>query len=119
MLALAGAGGLFGAALAGRVAARFGTARGFLLCEAFAAPMLLLGPVGDGLVLFTVAGFCAGAGIVASNILTSTFRSSTARLSCSGGSPRAPRRSTTAPSPWAGCSAACSASRSGSGRPCG
>ncbi|MGW3351480.1 MFS transporter [Nonomuraea rubra] len=74
VLALAGAGGLFGAALAGRVAARFGTARGFLLCEAFAAPMLLLGPVGDGLFLFTVAGFCAGAGIVASNILTSTFR---------------------------------------------
>ncbi|MFB4272565.1 MFS transporter [Nonomuraea sp. GTA35] len=77
VLALAGAGGLFGAALAGRVAARFGTARGFLLCEAFAAPMLLLGPVGDGgagLACFTLSGFCAGAGIVASNILTSTFR---------------------------------------------
>ncbi|WP_440070860.1 hypothetical protein [Streptosporangium sp. OZ121] len=45
VLALAGAGGLCGAVLAGRVATRFGTARGFLLCEAFAAPMLLLGPI--------------------------------------------------------------------------
>ncbi|MGV9597122.1 MFS transporter [Streptosporangium sandarakinum] len=77
VLALAGAGGLLGAALAGRIAARFGTARGFLLCEAFAAPMLLLGPAGSGgtgLVFFTAAGFGAGAGIVASNILTGTFR---------------------------------------------
>ncbi|UBU14115.1 MFS transporter [Nonomuraea gerenzanensis] len=74
VLALAGAGGLFGATLAGRIAARFGTARGFLLCEAFAAPMMLLGPMGNGPALFTVSGFCTGAGIVASNILTSTFR---------------------------------------------
>ncbi|MGR6912758.1 MFS transporter [[Actinomadura] parvosata] len=77
VLALAGAGGLLGAALAGRVAARFGTARGFLLCEAFAAPMMLLGPVGDGgagLACFTASGFCTSAGVVASNILTSTFR---------------------------------------------
>ncbi|GAA3423116.1 MFS transporter [Streptosporangium sandarakinum] len=77
VLALAGAGGLLGAALAGRIAARFGTARGFLLCEAFAAPMLLLGPAGSdgtGLAFFTAAGFGAGAGIVASNILTGTFR---------------------------------------------
>ncbi|WP_204073273.1 MFS transporter [Planotetraspora phitsanulokensis] len=77
VLALAGAGGLFGAALAGRVAGRFGTARGFLLCEMFAAPMMLLGPIGDGgvgLVLFTAAGVGADAGFVASNILTGTFR---------------------------------------------
>jgi predicted MFS family arabinose efflux permease len=77
VLALASAGGLFGAALAGRIATRFGTARGFVLCEAFAAPMMLLGPIGDGgagLAFFATAGFCTGAGIVASNILTSTFR---------------------------------------------
>jgi predicted MFS family arabinose efflux permease len=77
VLALAGAGGLLGAALAGRVAVRFGTARGFLLCEAFAAPMMLLGPIaggGTGLAFFAAAGFGSGAGIVASNILTSTFR---------------------------------------------
>ncbi|MEU4536030.1 MFS transporter [Streptosporangium sp. NPDC023825] len=77
VLALGGAGGLLGAALAGRVATRFGTARGFLLCEAFAAPMLLLGPSGSGgtgLAIFAAAGFGTGAGIVASNILTGTFR---------------------------------------------
>ncbi|MEV7807992.1 MFS transporter [Microbispora sp. NPDC088329] len=77
VLALASAGGLFGAALAGRVGTRFGTARGFLLCEAFAAPMRLLGPIGDGgtgLVLFAAAGFGTGLGVVASNVLTGTFR---------------------------------------------
>ncbi|MEN3534342.1 MFS transporter [Microbispora sp. ZYX-F-249] len=77
VLALASSGGLFGAAFAGRVATRFGTARGFLLCEAFAAPMALLGPIGSGgvgLALFAAAGFGTGLGVVASNILTSTFR---------------------------------------------
>ncbi|MFD0732800.1 MFS transporter [Planotetraspora mira] len=77
VLALAGAGGLFGATLAGRVASRFGTARGFLLCEMFAAPMTLLGPIGGGatgLALFTAAGFGTGVGFVASNVLTGTFR---------------------------------------------
>ncbi|WP_432864827.1 MFS transporter [Microbispora rosea] len=77
VLAVASSGGLFGAALSGRMATRFGTARGFLLCEALAAPMALLGPIGTGgagLVLFGAAGFGTGLGIVASNILTSTFR---------------------------------------------
>ncbi|MEV4294292.1 MFS transporter [Microbispora rosea] len=77
VLAVASSGGLFGAALSGRMASRFGTARGFLLCEALAAPMALLGPIGAGgagLVLFGAAGFGTGLGIVASNILTSTFR---------------------------------------------
>ncbi|MGI5155890.1 MFS transporter [Microbispora sp. CA-102843] len=77
VLALASSGGLFGAALSGRTATRFGTARGFLLCEALAAPMRLLGPIGSGgmgLALFAAAGFGTGLGIVASNILTSTFR---------------------------------------------
>ncbi|GAA0365711.1 MFS transporter [Microbispora corallina] len=74
VLALAGVGGVTGAALAGRIAGRFGTARGFLLCEAFAAPMLLLGPIGGGLAWFAAGGFGAGMGIVASNILTGTFR---------------------------------------------
>lgn len=77
VLAVASSGGLFGAALSGRMATRFGTARGFLLCEALAAPMALLGPIGSGgggLALFGAAGFGTGLGIVASNILTSTFR---------------------------------------------
>ncbi|MGW4520420.1 MFS transporter [Amycolatopsis sp. NPDC004378] len=77
VLALAAAGGVLGAAVAGRLGARFGTARAFLLCEVFAAPMLLLGPLsgpGWGLALFVVAEFGVCAGVVASNVLTTTFR---------------------------------------------
>ncbi|MGV9363854.1 MFS transporter [Amycolatopsis sp. NPDC003731] len=77
VLALAAGGGVLGAVLAGRLGARFGTARAFLLCEAFAAPMLLLAPLsgpGWGLVLFVLAVFGVCAGVVASNVLTTTFR---------------------------------------------
>ncbi|MFJ1766722.1 MFS transporter [Amycolatopsis sp. NPDC088138] len=77
VLAMAATGGVFGAALAGRLGARFGTARAFLLCEVFAAPMLLLGPLsgpGWGLALFVIAEFGVCAGVVASNVLTTTFR---------------------------------------------
>jgi MFS family permease len=77
VLALAATGGVLGATLAGRLAARFGAARAFLLCEVFAAPMLLLGPLsgpGWGLALFVLAEFGVCGGIVASNVLTATFR---------------------------------------------
>jgi len=77
VLALAASGGVLGAVLAGRIGARFGTARAFLLCEVFAAPMLLLGPLsspGWGLTLSVLAVFGLCAGVVCSNILTTTFR---------------------------------------------
>jgi MFS family permease len=77
VLAVAASGGVLGAAVAGRLGARFGTARAFLLCEVFAAPMLLLGPLsgpGRGLALFVLAEFGVCAGVVASNVLTTTFR---------------------------------------------
>ncbi len=77
VLALGAAGGILGATLAGRLGARFGTARAFLLCEVFAGPMLLLGPLsgpGWGLVPFVLGVFGVCAGVVASNILTTTFR---------------------------------------------
>ncbi len=77
VLALGAAGGVLGAALAGRLSARFGGARAFLLCELFAAPMLLLGPMsgpGWGLALSVLAVFGVCAGVVASNVLTMTFR---------------------------------------------
>jgi MFS family permease len=77
VLALAAVGGVLGAAVAGRLGARFGAARAFLLCEIFAAPMMLLGPLsgpGWGLVLFVLAVFGVCAGVVASNVLTTTFR---------------------------------------------
>jgi MFS family permease len=77
VLAAGAAGGVLGAALVGRLGARFGTARAFLLCEAFVAPMGLLGPLsrpGWGLVPFVLALFGVCVGLVASNILTITFR---------------------------------------------
>lgn len=77
VLALAAAGGILGAALAGRLGARFGTARAFLLCEVAAAPMMVLGPLsGPGwrLSLFVLGVFGVCAGVVASNVLTTTFR---------------------------------------------
>ncbi|MFJ7211930.1 MFS transporter [Amycolatopsis sp. NPDC098790] len=77
VLAVAATGGVLGAALAGRLGARFGAARAFLLCELFAAPMMLLGPLsgpGWGLGLFVLAEFGVCAGVVASNVLTTTFR---------------------------------------------
>jgi MFS family permease len=77
VLALGASGGVLGAAFAGRLGARLGTARAFLLCELFAAPMLLLGPLsspGWGLLLSAVAIFGLCAGVVCSNVLTTTFR---------------------------------------------
>ncbi|GHG16161.1 MULTISPECIES: MFS transporter [Amycolatopsis] len=77
VLALAALGGVLGAAVAGRLSTRFGAARAFLLCEIFAAPMMLLGPLsspGWGLGLFVLAVFGVCAGVVASNVLTTTFR---------------------------------------------
>jgi MFS family permease len=79
VMALASAGGVFGALLASRIGARLGSARGFLLCEVSAAPMLILGPLsgpGWGLGLFVAGGIGLGAGVVMSNVLTSTFRQS-------------------------------------------
>ncbi|EOD67027.1 MFS transporter [Amycolatopsis vancoresmycina] len=77
VLAVAATGGVLGAALVGRLGSRLGTARAFLVCEAFAAPMGLLGPLsgpGWGLVLYVLALFGVCAGLIASNILTTTFR---------------------------------------------
>ncbi len=77
VLALVGAGGVAGAALSGKIAARIGTARAFVLCEAFGALMMLLGPMangGWGLAFFVAAGFSVSAGVVGSNVLNATFR---------------------------------------------
>ncbi len=76
-LALGASGGVLGAAVAGRLAARFGAVRAWLLCEAFAAPMLVLGPLsgpGWGLTPFVLALFGVCAGVVAGNVLVTTFR---------------------------------------------
>ncbi|SEP27028.1 MFS transporter [Amycolatopsis saalfeldensis] len=73
VLAVAEVGGVVGALLIGRLATRFGTARAFLLCEAFAAPAMLIGPAG-GLLCFVVAGVAVSGGLVGSNVVAGAFR---------------------------------------------
>ncbi|MFC3454624.1 MFS transporter [Amycolatopsis speibonae] len=77
VLALVGAGGVFGAALSGKLAARIGTARAFVLSEGAGSLVMSLGPLangGWGLALFVVAGFSLSAGVVGSNVLNATFK---------------------------------------------
>ncbi|SDX06516.1 Predicted arabinose efflux permease, MFS family [Amycolatopsis xylanica] len=71
-LAVSALGGVAGAGIAGRISARIGTARAFLLAEAVAALLLLIGPF--GLVTFVIAGIAINMGLLVSNILTVTFR---------------------------------------------
>lgn len=72
VLAVSALGGVAGAGIAGRISARIGTARAFLVAEAVAALLLLIGPF--GLVTFVIAGVAISMGLLVSNILTVTFR---------------------------------------------
>ncbi len=70
-------GGVIGAAGAGVVARRFGTAHGMLICELAAAPFALLIPLtspGIGLLCVVGGGVGVGAGIVSGNVIKSSFR---------------------------------------------
>ncbi|MBG0568512.1 MFS transporter [Actinoplanes sp. NEAU-A11] len=70
-------GGVLGAVLATRVARRFGTAHGMLLCQMGAAPFALLIPMtgtGPRLALLVVAGVALGTGVVAGNVIKGSFR---------------------------------------------
>lgn len=70
-------GGVFGAILAGRVARRFGTARGVLIAQLGAAPCALLIPLADAgprLVLVVLGGVGIGTGVVASNVIAGSWR---------------------------------------------
>ncbi|GIH16874.1 MFS transporter [Rugosimonospora africana] len=77
LIAARGLGGVVGAMLSSSVARRFGTARGMLLCEVCTVPFVLLMPLtgpGSRLVFFLIAAVIPLAGIVASNIITASFR---------------------------------------------
>ncbi|MEV6133409.1 MFS transporter [Streptomyces violaceusniger] len=77
VLAVCGCGGVVGAVLSARIAGRFGTARAALLCQGAAASMALLMPLagpGAGLLFFAVGGAGLGCGVVASCVITDTFR---------------------------------------------
>lgn len=70
-------GGVLGAVLAGRIARRFGTARGVLIAQLGAAPCALLIPLADAgprLVLVVLGGVGIGTGVVASNVIAGSWR---------------------------------------------
>ncbi|QMU68300.1 MFS transporter [Streptacidiphilus sp. P02-A3a] len=76
VFAVVSVGGLVGAAIAGRIAARFGTARGLLLCELIGAPFLLLLPFAGRwlpLPVCVAAWAVAVGGVVAGNVITGSF----------------------------------------------
>jgi MFS family permease len=68
-------GGVLGAAVAGWVGRRFGTAHGMLLLELLGAPFALLIPMADlSLALVVLGGVGVGVGIVAGNVINGSFR---------------------------------------------
>jgi MFS family permease len=79
LMAGVSAGGIAGAALAGPVARRFGTARAMIALHLCTAPFVLLVPLarpGAGLALMVVGGVVVTTGIVADNVVKGTFRQS-------------------------------------------
>jgi MFS family permease len=70
-------GGVIGAASATAIARRFGSARGLLLSELCAAPFGLLIPLaapGPRLAFVVMGGLAIGAGVVAGNVIKSSWR---------------------------------------------
>lgn len=77
LIAAWGLGGVAGAAASSTITRWFGTARGMLLCEACMVPFSLLMPLttpGPGLMFYVIAAVVPAAGIVAFNIITTSFR---------------------------------------------
>jgi hypothetical protein len=76
LLAGSSVGGVLGALVARRIAARFGTARGMLLCKVGAAPFglgIAMADRGLGIVLALVGGGVMIGGIVAGNVISGGF----------------------------------------------
>jgi predicted MFS family arabinose efflux permease len=79
LMASMGVGGLLGALATRRISERLGTARGLLLSEVVTVPFGLLVPLtrpGAGVALFAVGNLVLSAGIVAGNVIGSSFRQS-------------------------------------------
>ncbi|MFE3551502.1 MFS transporter [Streptomyces kronopolitis] len=77
LLALGASGGIVGAFLARRAAARFGTARALLLCELGLSCTALCMPLavhGAGALLYVAGSFGVSAGVVAGNVLKVSFQ---------------------------------------------
>ncbi|OKI20877.1 MFS transporter [Streptomyces sp. CB03911] len=76
VFAVVSVGGLVGASVAGRIARRFGTARGLLVCELVVAPFILLLPTagrGVPLPVSVLAWSVAVCGVVAGNVIAGSF----------------------------------------------
>ncbi|MYU52529.1 MULTISPECIES: MFS transporter [Streptomyces] len=77
LIAAASTGGVVGAFVARRVASRVGTARAMLLFELGLPIFALLIPLtagGAGILLYVAGGFCVSAGVVAGNVIKSSFQ---------------------------------------------
>ena len=77
LVAVAGLGGVLGAAVTARVARRLGTARALVVLKAGAGPcslLLALAQPGPGVALFALGTALVGAGVVGGNVLSTTFR---------------------------------------------
>ncbi|MFJ7215150.1 MFS transporter [Amycolatopsis sp. NPDC098790] len=77
LVAAPGAGGALGAALAVRLARRWGSARSLLACLLTLTPLGLLIPLttrGPGLLLAAAGGVAVGAAVAAANVLAAGFR---------------------------------------------
>jgi len=77
LIALCSLGGVIGAACATRIARRFGSARGYLICELVAPAAALLIPLtaaGPRVALFVVGGLAVVAGVVAGNVIKGSWR---------------------------------------------
>lgn len=76
VFAVVSAGGLAGAAVAGRIARRFGSARGLLLCMFVVAPFIFLVPLGGRqlpIAVSAVAWGVAVCGVIAGNVIAGSF----------------------------------------------
>jgi MFS family permease len=77
IIAAMSTGGILGAAMAGPLARRAGTARALLLANLGATPFALLIPLaapGPRLALVVIGGVLVGAGVVAGNVIKGSFR---------------------------------------------
>ncbi|WP_245194639.1 MFS transporter [Kitasatospora phosalacinea] len=77
LVAAASTGGIVGAAVARRVAARLGTSRAMLVLELALPALTVLIPLtgrGTGLAWYLIGGFGASCGVVAGNVIKATFQ---------------------------------------------
>jgi predicted MFS family arabinose efflux permease len=77
VLAATSVGGVLGAMVSGRIAKWVGTARGVIVCELVGTPFGLLIPLtskGFGLTFLVVGGTLVNAGVIAANVIQSSFR---------------------------------------------